>query len=75
MSKEELYAAYELLESSLKFQKSTYSSDTGSCVEVADLPDGAKALRDSVCPNRPALVFSADEWVAFVHGVADGQFD
>lgn len=74
MSKEELYVAYELLENSLDFRKSTHSSDTGSCVEVADLPEGGKALRDSVFPKRPALVFSADEWVAFVRGVVDGQF-
>lgn len=33
------------------------------------------AVRDSKNPNQAALIFTAEEWNAFVAGVRDGQFD
>lgn len=57
------------------FRKSSYSSDSFNCVEVADLPDGAAAVRHSKHPDGPVLVFTADEWAAFTAGVKDGEFD
>jgi hypothetical protein len=46
-----------------------------SCVEVADLPDGAVAVRDGKQPmSAPALLFSAQEWQAFISGVYAGEF-
>lgn len=45
-----------------------------NCVEVAHLPGGAVALRDSVCPDRGALRFTAGEWAAFRAGVGNGEF-
>jgi hypothetical protein len=54
------------------------SSRSGSwadnCVEVAFI-DGAIALRDSRCPAGPVLVFTPQEWDAFVEGAKDGEFD
>jgi len=44
-------------------------------VEVADLPDGGAAVRDSKDPDGPKLVFTRAEWVAFLGGVKDGEFD
>ena len=45
------------------------------CVEVADLPGGQVALRDSKNVSQAAHVFSREEWVAFIAGVKDGEFD
>jgi hypothetical protein len=43
-------------------------------VEVAFLPGGEVAMRNSRHPDGPALVFSAAEWDAFLGGAADGEF-
>lgn len=51
------------------------NGEGGSCVEVAFLPDGRVALRDSKdAGHGPALVFTPAEWDAFAGGVADGEF-
>jgi hypothetical protein len=47
----------------------------GNCVEIAQLTDGQVAIRNSRHPAGPALVFSPDEWAAFVSGAKDGDFD
>jgi len=47
----------------------------GNCVEVAQLPDGQVAVRNSRHPAGPALVFTVAEWEAFVGGARDGDFD
>jgi Domain of unknown function (DUF397) len=48
------------------WRKSTYSQPDANCVEVARLPDGGRALRDSKDPEGPVLRFSAEEWRVFV---------
>ena len=55
------------------WRKSTRSSGSGACVEVAFL-DQAIAVRDSKNQDGPALVFTPAEWDAFVGGVLDGEF-
>jgi Domain of unknown function (DUF397) len=58
------------------WRKSSYStSNGGGCVEVADLPDGGRLLRDTKDRNGPVLQFTAPEWAAFIAGVRDGEFD
>ncbi len=58
-----------------RWVKSSYSGPTGgNCVEVAFLAEGQVAVRDSRRHSGPALVFSAPEWHAFVHGAKDGEF-
>lgn len=57
-----------------RWYKSSYSSDVGNCVEVADL-DRGRAVRDSKNPAGPALMFTADQWSAFTAGVRAGEFD
>ena len=47
----------------------------GNCVEVANLPDGQVAMRNSRHPAGRALVFTAAEWAAFLGGARDGDFD
>jgi len=64
----DLYA----LELSPEWRKSRFSADN-HCVEVADLPGGGVAVRDSKDPNRPALRFTAEEWHAFRLGVIAGD--
>lgn len=50
-------------------------SDT-VCVEVADGPDGWKAIRDSKLGDAsPVLTFSAEEWRVFTSAVRAGEFD
>jgi Domain of unknown function (DUF397) len=58
----------------LKFRASRFCS-SGGCVEVAPLPDGRVAVRDSKDKAKPAQIYSADEWRDFVAGVKSGEFD
>jgi hypothetical protein len=57
------------------WRKSRYSNPSGNCVEAAQLPAGAVALRNSRYPDGPALVFTRAEWDAFLLGARDGDFD
>jgi Domain of unknown function (DUF397) len=55
------------------WRKSTYSNGSGGeCVELAGLP-GGPAVRDSKHPHGPVLVFTTDQWRAFVQGIQAGQ--
>jgi Domain of unknown function (DUF397) len=44
---------------------SSHSKDADTCVEVAQNLPGIVAVRDSVDPAGPALVFSPQEWRSF----------
>jgi hypothetical protein len=57
----------------MQWRKSSYSANEGDCVEVAVLPDGSRALRDSKNTDGPMLQFTADEWRAFIHRVKAGE--
>jgi len=59
---------------SADWRKSSYSSNTGNCVEVARNLPGVVAVRDSKDPDGPVLVFTADEWRAFMSGARAGEF-
>jgi hypothetical protein len=62
--------------SSLAWRKSSHSAGNGGeCVEVATLPDGGRAVRDSKDPDGPVLRFTAAEWQAFLAGARAGEFD
>ena len=68
------YAKYAIDLTGAQWRISSHSSGTGSCVELAALPGGHVAVRDSTDRSRPALVFDAAEWQAFTAGMSDGQF-
>ncbi|GAA3688763.1 DUF397 domain-containing protein [Nonomuraea antimicrobica] len=57
------------------WRKSRYSNSQGNCVELAKLPDGGIAVRNSRFPDGPALIYTRDEIRALVLGVKDGEFD
>jgi hypothetical protein len=57
------------------WQKSRLSNPSGNCVEVARLPGGGFAVRNSRDPHGPALVYTPDEMAAFILGAKDGDFD
>ena len=47
----------------------------GSGVELAKLPDGQIAVRNSADPNGPALIYTRAEIEALIGGAQDGDFD
>ena len=59
----------------LRWQKSRHSTAEGNCVEVARVPGGGVAVRNSRDPKGPALVFTYAEIDAFLAGTRDGEFD
>jgi hypothetical protein len=61
----------------LNFRKSSKSNNTGgnNCVEVAELPDGTRVVRDSKNQAGPTLTFTPGEWTAFIDAAKDGEFD
>jgi len=58
------------------WRKASYSGGNGgNCVEVRELPDGGRQVRDSKDPGGPVLAFTSAEWDAFVAGAKAGEFD
>lgn len=51
------------------WRKSSRSTGTGQCVEVARNLSGVVAIRDSKNPSGPALIIDSNDWTAFVAGV------
>ena len=60
--------------STLSWRKASASGSNG-CVEVAPMPDGGVAVRDSKDKAGPVLAFTRHEWVSFLDGMAKGEVD
>ncbi|MEU8270126.1 DUF397 domain-containing protein [Sphaerisporangium sp. NPDC049002] len=58
--------------STATWHKSSHSAAENDCVEIANLPNGAKAIRDSKNPRCESLRCTALEWIAFRMGVLPG---
>lgn len=64
-----------MTETRIDWRTSSYSNN-GTCVEVADLPDDSRLVRDTKHGERgPVLMYTAAEWQAFIAGVKAGEFD
>lgn len=48
------------------FRKSSYSSQLGECIEVAETAPGGRVVRDSKQQDGPLLAVSREGWLAFV---------
>jgi hypothetical protein len=61
----------------IAWRKSTFSGGNGGsgCVEVAVLPGGAVAVRDTKDRSRPPHHHSAPAWREFLAGVRAGEFE
>jgi len=57
-----------------RWQKSSFSANN-NCVEMAALPTGEIALRNSRDPDGPALVYTRSEIDALLRGARNGDFD
>ena len=55
--------------------KSQHSNPNGACVELAALPNGEIAMRNSRFPVGPVLLYTQAEITAFLAGAKDGEFD
>ncbi|WP_106399903.1 DUF397 domain-containing protein [Actinocorallia populi] len=53
----------------LIWRKSSHSGSGDQCVEVAALPGGGRAIRDSKHPGLPSLTLSSVSFANFVQGV------
>ncbi|MFC4529696.1 DUF397 domain-containing protein [Sphaerisporangium dianthi] len=56
------------------WRKSSFSGDSGECVEVVSNLGGVVGVRDSKDLGGPALVCASGEWSAFLTGVKNGRF-
>lgn len=57
------------------WSKSRRSNPDGNCVELAVLPDGQVAMRNSRHPAGPVLIYGKQDISAFMRSVKEGEFD
>jgi uncharacterized protein DUF397 len=59
----------------LEWRKARASVNNGQCVELAPLPDGGVAVRDSKNQTGAILEFTKQEWAVFTAALVAGEFD
>ena len=50
-----------------QWRTSSYTGNSGNCVEVTVQPGRTVVVRDSINPAGPKLAFSQQMWEAFTH--------
>lgn len=58
-----------------EWQSSQHGEGRAAHVEMAALPGGSIAMRNSRYPGGPALIYTHAEIEAFIAGAKDGDFD
>jgi hypothetical protein len=59
-----------------RWQKSSFSGNgNNNCVEMAALPTGEIAVRNSRDPDGPTLIYTRAEFEALIRGARNGDFD
>ena len=59
-----------------RWQKSSFSLANGNCVDVARLRPDRIGIRDTKDHSQgPVLIFTQEEWAAFLAGARTGDFD
>ena len=66
---EEVRGMTEIDLSRAEWRKSSYSGQSGNCVEVARNLPGLVAVRDSEKPDGAKLVISRETWRVFLKGL------
>jgi hypothetical protein len=61
--------------SAIHWRTSSFSGNNGTCVEVAALPDGHIAVRNSTYPNGAVALFTRAEMNHWINGIKAGEFD
>ncbi|MFF7413784.1 DUF397 domain-containing protein [Streptomyces lydicus] len=59
---------------SARWRKSSYSTNGGECIEIADGIPGMVPVRDSKTPEGAALFIPAPVWNTFVTAVKSAAF-
>jgi hypothetical protein len=60
----------------MRWRKSSYSGNNGTCVEMStDVAGDTILVRNSTSPHVPPMSFSTAEMSAFILGVKAGEFD
>jgi uncharacterized protein DUF397 len=61
--------------SNTHWRTSSFSGNNGTCVEVAAIPGGHIAVRNSKHPDDGMILFTHAELNAWINGVKAGEFD
>lgn len=59
----------------ITWRKSRHSNPSGSCVELAALPNGGIAVRNSRYPRGSVLVCTRTALAAIIEAAKNGEFD
>lgn len=59
----------------LSWRVSSYTGNTGNCVEVAALPGGGRVVRDTKNRDGDLVAVDASQWAGFLSKIKGGALD